>query len=602
MTQWQQPKTTRTYLHPPKSERMVTLWREGKLMLGQVELAPGPTVPKYTELVSFGIWPVYGEAAKAGDFKTAEFSVREDGSPVHTVTNAFGDLQVTMEAFCDTARKTSAYASFTVTNPSEQPERFGLLVRTGLEFQLIFDGPDVYKSYAPDVQVWKDTPATWKQEGDLLRDGEAFLKVTAEDWNYDEATGILWLTVQPGQTETLAVILGLGACPTNTWQQQKQQTIAFYEKELSRLKKLPENMDAAVAKNLVVQLLQCFAAPVGTDLLMCRQGGLQRRIWPFEAMYALEALDRLGDFDDYIEPVIDLYFCVMQNAAGEVVPLGLYWAMATAVSIYSFADHAIRKDKAFYAKYRDRAMVGFDFIKKTRVKEPAEPGVVVGLFPPKRSCDAVNVLQAWTLTDTHNVIGLQRLAEAAEKYGDPCAAEIAAEYADYRQTIQGCFDRAKALAGEKTPIVITNYVPGTGGDETTHPFAPHDAIVATVLELDAEDTERILQNLKAKGSVHEGLYKKMPDHYRMKDADGVVRMWYTTLEEYFWLEVFLRLGQKERCSQIIDSIYRYSMTSEYQMVERYHPHDPWFVPWSPNASANGRLLLMSCRLAEKQIG
>lgn len=602
MKQWQQPKTTRTYLHPPKSERMVTLWREGKLMVGQVELAPGPTVPKYTELVSFGIWPVYGADAQAADFKTAEFFVREDGAPIHRLTNTFGCLQVSVEAFCDTARKTDAYAAFTVTNPSQQPERFGLLLRTGLESRLIFDAPDVYKSYAPDVQVWRDEPATWKQEGRFLRDGEAYLKLLAGEGVFEETTGILWLTVQPGQTETLTLVLGMGQLSDTDYEQQKRQTIAFYKKELSRIPQLPGSMDETVAKNLVVQLLQCFSAPVGTDLLLCRQGGLQRRIWPFEAMYALEALDRLGDFDDYIEPVIDLYFNVMQDAAGEVVPLGLYWAMATAVSIYSFADHAIRKDKAFYVKYRDRVMAGFDFIKNTRVKEPAEPGVTAGLFPPKRSCDAVNVLQAWTLTDTHNVIGLQRLAAAAEKYGDPRAAEIAAEYADYRHAIRICFDRAKALAGEQGPIAITNYVPGTGGDETTHPFAPHDAIVAAVLELDATDTVRILQNLEAKGSVHEGLYKKMPDHYRMKDTDGVVRMWYTTLDEYFWFDVFLRLGMEERCIQIIESVYRYSMTAQYQMVERYHPLDPWFVPWSPNASANGRLLLMSCRLAEKQIG
>lgn len=599
MRTWQRPNTTRTYLHPPKSERMVTLWREGKLMLGLVELAPGPTVPKYSELISFGLWPVYGEVALAADFKTADFSVREDGAPVHTITNAFGPLQVRQEAFCDTERKTSAYVGFTVTNGSDKPEKFGLMLRIGLESKLIFDGPDVYKSYAPDIQVWKETPATWKKQGDLLRDGEAYLKLLEGDGDFEEATGILWLTVQPRQTQSLTLQLGLSQIPENTYAAQKRQTLAFYEKELSRLEKLPENMDAAMAKNLVVQLLQCFAAPVDTDLLMCRQGGLQRRIWPFEAMYALEALDRLGSFDDYIEPVIDLYFRVMQDAAGEVVPLGLYWAMATAVSIYSFADHALRKDKAFYDRYREQVMAGFDFIKNTRVRASEDPGVVVGLFPPKRSCDAVNVLQAWTLTDSHNVIGLKKLAEAAEAYNDPRAEEIRGEYVDYRKAIQGCFDRAKGLAGNDGPIVITNYVPGVGGDETLHPFAPHDGIIAAMLELEQEEIDRIMLTIEARGSRHEGLYKKMPDHYRMKDADGIVRMWYTTLDEYYWFEAFLRLGQKDRCLEILDSIYKYSMTPEYHMVERYHPHDPWFVPWSPNASANGRLLIMNDILTGK---
>ena len=36
---WQRPKTTRRYLHPPKSERMYTLWREGKIIFSEVEVA-----------------------------------------------------------------------------------------------------------------------------------------------------------------------------------------------------------------------------------------------------------------------------------------------------------------------------------------------------------------------------------------------------------------------------------------------------------------------------------------------------------------------------------------------------------------------------------
>ena len=34
------------------------------------------------------------------------------------------------------------------------------------------------------------------------------------------------------------------------------------------------------------------------------------------------------------------------------------------------------------------------------------------------------------------------------------------------------------------------------------------------------------------------------------------------------------------------------MTDEYYMVERYADNDPYYVPWSPNSSANGRLISM----------
>ena len=596
MCKWQQPNTTRRYLHPPKAERVVTMWSEGKLMLGEVELLPGPTVPKYTDLICCGIWPVYGENDTAADFKTTTTLLSDRGIPVYRTLNRFGGLDVTSEAFCDTGRKPSCFATFSIKNDTDKPEIFSLLLRTGLEHKLIFNAPDVYESYAPDVQVWKDTEATWKAENGLYRDGAYFLKTLEDNWAFDAAAGKLSVTVQPGQQLQLRLIFGKGEIPETDYEAQKAATIKFYEAELARLAPLPAGMNKELTENLVIQLLQCFCAPADTDLLMCRQGGLQRRIWPFEAMYVLEGLDRLGSFDDYIEPVIDLYFNVMQVETGEIVPLGIYWAMATAVCLYSFGDHALRKGKAFYEAYRERAMAAFDYIKDTRVRESDDPAVVVGLFPPKRSCDAVHVLQAWTMTDTHNLIGLKKLAAAAKQFADPRAQEIEAEYLDYLKAVQYCFDRAKELSGTG-PLLTTNYVPGVGGDETLYPFRPFMGIVSSVLELNQEDVNRILEVLKADNSLHEGLYDRMPNHYRRKDPDGVVREWYTTLEEYYWFDTFARLGDKARCQQIIDSTCFYSMTKEYHMVERYHCENPWFAPWSPNASANGRLLIITHRMA-----
>ena len=51
--EWQRPKTTRRYLHPPKSERMYTLWREGKIIFARSDLA---VRNEYFDLVSAGMW------------------------------------------------------------------------------------------------------------------------------------------------------------------------------------------------------------------------------------------------------------------------------------------------------------------------------------------------------------------------------------------------------------------------------------------------------------------------------------------------------------------------------------------------------------------
>ena len=47
-------------------------------------------------------------------------------------------------------------------------------------------------------------------------------------------------------------------------------------------------------------------------------------------------------------------------------------------------------------------------------------------------------------------------------------------------------------------------------------------------------------------------------------------------------------AMRDRAKEIIDD----AMTSEYYMIDHYHENDPYFCPWSPNASANGRLINM----------
>ena len=80
MERWQRPKTTRRYLHPPKSERMYTLWREGKIIFSEVEVA---LEAKYPELESAGIWFYDGKRGEQFDHKSTVMLGREDGIPVH---------------------------------------------------------------------------------------------------------------------------------------------------------------------------------------------------------------------------------------------------------------------------------------------------------------------------------------------------------------------------------------------------------------------------------------------------------------------------------------------------------------------------------------
>ena len=76
------------------------------------------------------------------------------------------------------------------------------------------------------------------------------------------------------------------------------------------------------------------------------------------------------------------------------------------------------------------------------------------------------------------------------------------------------------------------------------------------------------------------------------DENGKCVVWYVSVHENAWFNYFMRNGDRVNAKEIIDGNIKYAMTSEYYMIERYHENDPYFCPWSPNVSANGRTINM----------
>lgn len=604
MAEWQRPKTTRRYVHPPMCERIVNLWCEGKITFGEIEMNPGPTVPDYFKtVIGCGIWPVYGDELLAADFRTAENTMYEDGIPVHTLSNRFGAVNLHMEALCDTVRQATCFIKVDIENPTDSTvsEKIGFLLRTGLESELIFNAPDVYQFYAPNVDVWKNAKCTWSADGNIYRDGDYFVTVNGDvSLSFDDQRDLASaeVTLVANESKTLYLVLGKGDVVSRDYYEQKRDTVAYYKNELKRITNLPANIinDAeklSLIHNLTIQMLQCFALPVGENFVLCRQGGLQRRMWPFEALYVLESLNKLGDFDDYVQPAVNVYFDVMQAEDGEVVPLGLPWAMASATAIYSFADYTMmRGGREYYFKYRDSAMRAFDCIKRTRASTQPAEGVVVGLYPPRQSCDCEFVFQSWTFTDTMNLLGVRKFMDAVEMFADPRADEIRSEYESYRKAIQSCLDRARECAGDADEMEISSFVPGFVGDEKQFAFSPFIGVMMEALTVEREDVIRIENHMMRRERIKNGLYWRMPTHYHRHDPDGVVREWYPTLDDIYWFNTFARIGMLDKCDEIVDATIKYSMTDEGYMQERFHELNPYFTPWSPNASGNGRMITM----------
>ena len=595
---WLRPQTTRRYLHPPKAERMYTLWKEGKLIFGEV--VQGIDWRSYPTLECSGMWLVHGKDDAQLDFRQAENRIPENGVPFHGLTFRLGALKLELDAFCDISRTPTCFVTLKLSNTGAEPlcEPLALLLRSGKEKKLVFATPDEYASYAPDVNVWKEAPATWhllsSGERSVVADEHVFL--TAEglptEWGEDSGALRFMAELAPGASAALTLSFGKGEPARFDIEQERALALAFWERELSRLNRLPDGIknDPArlkMAQNLSVQLMQCFCYPVGKNYLLSRQGGMQRLIWPWEAISGLEALGRLGDFSDYIEPVLSMYFDVLQAPDGEIRPAGEGWACITASVLYSFARYCLDSRAGFYDRYRDNAMAAFDWIVRTRRLSAGMEGCDPGLFPPKRGCDWGQEYQAWMTTDIVNADCLKKFAEAAERFGDARAAEVRAEFDDYfaalRRTMKKFEDEAEGSDKLRIPLC-------PDGDDAQllrefYPYFNFGKFTALGVVRD-EDVERVLNFVKSKGIFGNGLYGHMPY------SDGNMHIWYTSIPDYYWFLTWMRLGQRELAEDILRCQISYSMTDEYYMIERYADNDPYYVPWSPNASASGRTLIM----------
>ncbi|MBE6883544.1 MAG: hypothetical protein E7487_02945 [Ruminococcaceae bacterium] len=597
---WLRPRTTRRYIHPPKAERMYTIWAEGKILFGEV--VKNIDWRSFKTLECSGLWLLHGEDDQQLDFHNAKNTIPENGTPIHGLSHSVDAIGIDIETFCDIDRKPTCFIRITFTNNGTEAVQhpFSLLLRSGKEKLLAFASPDVYASYAPDVNVWKEAPATWyrpeKQDSMVVVDENTFLIAdSALPLTWDEKAGALRFDVSlaAGETAVLTLSLGKGDILPFDYDQEKQRTITFWERELSRLTKLPEAIknDPALLKmvqNLTVHLLQCCCYQVGSDYLLSRQGGLQRLIWPWEAISALEALSRIGDFSDYIEPVLSMYFEMLQAPDGEIRPAGEGWACITASVLYSFALYCRECNTRFYYRYRKHAMAAFDWIKRTRATSVTANGCFAGLFPPMRGCDWGQEFQAWMSTDIINVDCLAMFSSVADQFGDPRAEEIRAEYLDYHGTMCKLMEKFEKEA-EGTDQLRVPLCPDGNDAQLLKEFYPYFNFgkFSAARVVKDEDVERMLNFTKAKGIYcDKGLYGHMPYE------DGNLHIWYTSIPDYYWFLTWMRLGNRERAEEIINAQINYSMTDEYYMLERYADNDPYYVPWSPNSSANGRTIIM----------
>ena len=596
---WERPKTTRRYLHGPFAERMLTFWREGKIVFGEVEHTDDWSLDYRRDLHAHAAWLVHGANDKPFDFHAAEMIMPEGGEPDHSQKWRSGSFEVVLAACAPFGRKPSVFVRLTVRNVGnkELREPFAFLLREGLESKLVFGAPDVYMIYNPSLSDWsKISPDGWRRDGDTMRHGERFVAFNgAEPFTWDGKSGATRFAfdLKPGEEKSIELEIGKNERQALGYAAARTAMYAGWKKELTQLR-IPDHVDAQnarIIRNLAIQMLQCLSMPTEGDFVLPRQGGLQRYVWPGDADCFLEALDAIG-YGEYVAKCIDFYYGRCQRANGEAGPFKNNWAGDTASVLKSFARHCmVTDDAACWRRWREAAFKGFKWIQSKR----AEGG---GLFPSMKATDHAAVFRAWGSNDLKGLEAYTAFAKAATKFGDPFLAEIKSAEADYRATMTKVMDvmRARAAGKDEFEVPMT----AEGYDDPLlerFMFYLHPGRFAENELLSADEMIRLRTWLLRRGYANEnGLYANQI----ARTPECRDHIWYTTWSELQWFRAWRRVGRDDLAKQTLDACLKYALTDELYVGERYHDANPWYYPWSPNASGSGRITMMLLELAEKR--
>ena len=612
---WEPPRTTRRYVHPPLAERMFVLWNDAKISFAEVAHEKDWSKIEYRDQVGDVCWFFRGADDGLFDFRQAKNLVPEDGTPLQGLEWSDKDVTVTLETCCDTVRACTCFGRFSVRNDRSTPyrEEFAVRLRHGREVKMLGDhplrAPDFYSPFESHPEKLDETPCDWSLRGSELRSASGgFMTFSqmpeASRWDAEKGEFHFAVEVPSGKTVSFDFALGYGASVRANYAPIAKATVAWWRRELAKINRLPAGVRdnpryRRIVSNLTVQMLQCFCRPVGRDYVLPRQGGLQRWVWPWDNMEALEALVRIGDYADYVKGAIDFYFGLYGDGGysepefqGRIGPFGNDWDCNTANVIGILGRYCVdANDPETWKRYRADALRGFRWVMGRRVKPDNADGLVPGLFPPGQASDYKAAAQTWGFTDAVNVQSLGNYLEAAERFGDPDVAEIRRGVEDYVGTIRDLVDkfRRKCAGSDFFELPIT---PDGKPVPKGFPKAFHSAyLVAVGLRygfLDATDIDRIWRQCIACGNASpNGLSANFPcedltsSHY-----------WYTTALDLQWHRSFLRIGNRAQAKKIFDATLKYAMSKEMQVGERYRDDNPWYLPWCPNCSGSGRIVKM----------
>lgn len=252
---WESPKTTKLYLHPPFSKKLVTLWPDYKVLKKKFweKIEDGEI-----EENASGFIILYGDDMQQIPWEDTSMFMDEGGIPIQKMKNSINGLDMELEGFCNLEQNPAAFLRLKINNSTTRTieDTVSILSRTGSETYLTsFAG---YNSYEPTVNSWLMLPPTWKyiENENKITDGENTIVLKC-----GSSVNLEWVNSKAGvplkyekflkisfslhakQEEIIDIFFADDEAKVTSFEQEKKAVIKSWENILSKIIKYPKTKD-----------------------------------------------------------------------------------------------------------------------------------------------------------------------------------------------------------------------------------------------------------------------------------------------------------------------------------------------------------------------
>ena len=390
---------------------------------------------------------------------------------------------------------------------------------------------------------------------------------------------------------------------------------------------VPEEPINRIYNTLTLNCFQLITHSPEKPYYLPGQGGFNNynTVYGWEAGFMLSALDAKGHHE-VVEKVLDYLITTQDNSKGPDGEISsaegtfrphIFWMCETGAILKIFAEHCLlSRDEVWFRGVSDSIVKACSWIcnERNRTKQFDPNGNKVkhyGLMPKGRVHDWPD-RGYFFFTDTNTYLGLKKASEALLNMGHPDGKRFLDEAEDYKKCIEEAIKNATYF-DEDGDIYIANeaYGKADGNVMTSYGVDGPLYMIATGL-IDAHDDrvvliEASLRKLGFLNDVFAFRLLKMEDetleNILLKKTGGKYDLFYLTTAENIWHKTWLERGELAKTLKCFYSTLAYATTLDTHIAsERFCPQLPFFAPWQPNASANGRIIQMIHRTLFYQDG